>query len=187
MDPRTTALIVIDVQHGFVNEHSAGVVPVIARMAAAWKAAGAPIAFARFRNAPNSPYERISGWTRLRTPEEQAVVAELHPYLDDAAAVIDKGVSSVFTPDGARTLAEAGWTDLVFVGIDTDSCVYDSAVDAYHAGFRPWIAVDACASSGGEEYHQAALLLARRNIGTSQLITSSEAITRLTSTEGAFS
>ncbi|MDH6107874.1 nicotinamidase-related amidase [Kitasatospora sp. MAP12-15] len=187
MDPRTTALIVIDVQQGFINAHSAGAVPVIVRMIEAWKSAGAPIVFARFQNLPNSPYERINGWTRLRTPEEQAIVAELQPYLGDAAVVIDKGTSSVFAHDGGRALAKAGWTDLVFAGIDTDSCVYDSAIGAYHSGFCPWIAVDACASSGGEEYHSAALLLARRNIGSTQLITSHDAIARLTSTERAYS
>ncbi|WSJ72415.1 isochorismatase family protein (plasmid) [Kitasatospora sp. NBC_01302] len=67
------------------------------------------------------------------------------------------------------------------------SCVYDSAIGAYHSGFRQWIAVDACASSGGEEYHSAALLLARRNIGSTQLITSHDATARLPSTERAYS
>jgi nicotinamidase-related amidase len=184
MDPRTTALIVVDVQQGFINANSAGAVPVIVRMVEAWMSAGAPVVFARFQNLPDSPYERISGWTRLRTPEEQSIVAELQPHLEGATAVIDKGTSSVLASGAGRALTkEAGWTDLVFVGIDTDSCVYDSAVDAYHSGFRPWIAVDACASSGGEEYHSAALLLARRNIGSAQLVTSDDAITRLTSAE----
>lgn len=187
MEPRTTALIVIDVQRGFINKHSAGALPVITQLVAAWTEAGAPVVFGRFRNLPGSPYETINGWTQLRTAEEQAIVDELQPYAQGAAAVIDKPISSIFTPEGAALIRSAGWTDLVFVGIDTDSCVYDSAVDAYHGGYRPWIVTDACASTGGLDYHNAALLLAGRNLGRSQLITSSDAVARLTSAEGAYS
>ncbi|MER0443193.1 isochorismatase family cysteine hydrolase [Streptomyces sp. Edi4] len=179
VDPRTTALIVVDVQNGFVNGHSRAVVPAIAHLVKQWRKAGAPVVFARFHNAPGSPYERITGWTDLRTAQEQAVVDELAPYVETAAAVIDKGQSSVFTVEGAQVIREAGWSDLVLCGIDTDSCVYDSAVAAYHAGYRPWIVTDACASSGGKRYHDAALLLAARNISAAQLVTSQEVLEQL--------
>ncbi|GGP90015.1 isochorismatase family cysteine hydrolase [Streptomyces melanogenes] len=179
MDPCTTALIVIDVQNGFVNRHSRDAIPAIAHLVQRWQEAGGPVVFARFHNAPGSPYERITGWTDLRTAEEQAFVDELAPYVVEAAAVIDKGQSSVFTADGAQVFREAGWSDLVLCGIDTDSCVYDSAVDAYHAGYRPWIVTDACASTGGSRYHDAALLLAARNISAGQLVTSETILQQL--------
>ncbi|TQE33186.1 isochorismatase family cysteine hydrolase [Streptomyces ipomoeae] len=179
MNPGTSVLVVIDVQRGFVNHHSEHAVPAVARLVQQWTAAGLPVVFARFHNVPGSPYERISNWTRLRDPEEQALVDELTPYVDAAAAVIDKSVSSALTPELERLLAERGWTDLVLCGIDTDSCVYDTAVAAYHhGGLRPWIVTDACASSGGTEMHEAALLLARRNIGGTQLLTVDEVAAR---------
>ncbi|WJV51768.1 isochorismatase family cysteine hydrolase [Streptomyces flavofungini] len=179
VDPRRTALIVIDVQNGFVNKHSRSVVPAIAHLVKRWQETDAPVVFARFHNEPGSPYERITGWTNLRTAEEQALVAELEPYAGAAAAVIDKGQSSVFTTEGARMIRDAGWSDLVLCGIDTDSCVYDSAVAAYQAGYRPWIVTDACASTGGTQYHDAALLLAARNISAAQLVTSKDVLEQL--------
>ncbi|MFD5451242.1 isochorismatase family cysteine hydrolase [Streptomyces sp. NPDC127100] len=179
MDPRTAALVVVDVQHGFVNRHSEHAVPQVVRLVDAWTTAGQPVVFARFHNAPGSPYERISNWTRLRSADEQALVPELEPYLDVAALVIDKTVSSALTEDLSRLAAERHWTDLVLCGIDTDSCVYDTAVAAYHGGLRPWIVTDACASTGGAEVHEAALLLARRNIGAHQLLTVDEVADRL--------
>ncbi|MGW2890554.1 isochorismatase family cysteine hydrolase [Streptomyces griseoruber] len=185
MEPRSTALLVIDVQQGFVNRHSRGVLPAIAHLVEGWRAAGAPVVFTRFHNTPGSPYERITGWTKLRTAEEQAVVAELAPFIDGAAAVIDKAQASAFTPEGAEIIRNAEWTDLVLCGIDTDACVYDSAVAAYQSGYRPWIVTDACASSGGAQYHDAALLLAARNIGASQLVTSETVLSRITGTQGA--
>ncbi|MFJ3164232.1 isochorismatase family cysteine hydrolase [Streptomyces kanasensis] len=185
VDPRSTALLVIDVQQGFVNQHSRGVIPAVVRLVEGWQAAGAPVVLSRFHNEPGSPYETITGWTRLRTPEEQALVADLAPFAASAAAIIDKPQASVFTPEGTRTIREAGWTDLVLCGIDTDACVYDSAVAAYQAGYRPWIVTDACASTGGARYHDAALLLASRNIGAAQLVTSEIVLSRISGTQGA--
>ncbi|MET8955499.1 isochorismatase family cysteine hydrolase [Streptomyces sp. NPDC004533] len=179
VEPRSTALLVIDVQQGFVNRHSSGVLPAIVRLVEGWRAAGAPVVLTRFYNKPGSPYETITGWTRLRTAEEQALVAELAPFVDDAAAVIEKAQASVFTPEGAEIIRDSGWTDLVLCGIDTDACVYDSAVAAYQSGYRPWIVTDACASSGGAQYHDAALLLAARNIGASQLVTGEIVLSRI--------
>ncbi|MFF4409854.1 isochorismatase family cysteine hydrolase [Streptomyces sp. NPDC001404] len=164
-------LVVVDVQCGFVTGHSEHVVPEVVRLVDVWSSAGRPVVFARFHNVPGSPYERISGWTRLRTAEEQALVEELEPYVGSAALVVDKTVSSALTEDLLRVVEERGWTDLVVCGIDTDSCVYDTAVAAYHGGLTPWIVTDACASTGGREMHEAALLLARRNIGVGQLLT----------------
>lgn len=184
LDPRSTALLVIDVQQGFVNEHSRDVVPAVVRLVDGWQAAGAPVVFTRFHNAPGSPYETISGWKRLRTAEEQAFVKELAPFIDASALVIDKGQASVFTPEGSQLIQESGWRDLVLCGIDTDACVYDSATAAYQRGYRPWVVTNACASSGGSQYHEAALLLAARNLGADQLITSEVALSRISGTGG---
>ncbi|AXK37506.1 cysteine hydrolase [Streptomyces armeniacus] len=185
MDLRTTALIVIDVQRGFINHNSRGVVPAVVELVDGWLAGGGAVVFSRFHNPAGSPYERITGWKRLRTADEQALVDELAPYVTRAAAVIDKGESSVFTEEGIRVFRQAGWTDLVLCGIDTDACVYDSAIAAYQRGYRPWIVTDACASTGGPEYHDAALLLASRNVSKTQLITSSSILASVSGPTGA--
>lgn len=185
MDPRSTALLVIDAQQGFLNRHSRGVLPAIVRLVEGWRAAGAPVVLTRFHNELGSPYETITGWTRLRTPEEQALAAEIAPFADGAAAVIDKSQASAFTPGCAQLIRDAGWTDLVLCGIDTDACVYDSARDAYHNGYRPWIVTDACASTGGLQYHDAALQMAARNISPDHLLTSEIVLSRIAGSQGA--
>jgi nicotinamidase-related amidase len=185
VEPRSTALLVIDVQQGFVNRNSRGVLPAVVQLVEGWRVAGAPVVFTRFHNTPGSPYETITGWTRLRSPEEQALADELAPFTDAAATVIDKDQASVFTAEGAQLIRDAGWTDLVLCGIDTDACVYDSARDAYHNGYRPWIVTDACASTGGAQFHEAALLMAARNIGANHLVTSEAALSFITRPKGA--
>ncbi len=140
----------------------------------------------RFHNTPGSPYEMITGWTRLRSSEEQSLAAELAPFADAATAVIDKDQASVFTSEGTQLIRDAGWTDLVLCGIDTDACVYDSARDAYHQGLRPWIVTDACASTGGPQYHDAALLMAARNISADHLVTSEVVLSQIHGNTGEY-
>lgn len=54
-------------------------------------------------------------------------------------------------------------------GIDTDICVMKCAVDLFKAGRIPIILKDYCASHGGNEFHQSALSILRRYIGTKQI------------------
>lgn len=171
MTTHTTALVIVDAQAGFINRHSQHAVPALTRLVTAWAGLGLPTVFTRFFNPPGSPYERITGWTALRTPAEQRIVDELIPYTGTAAAIIDKTSSNALTPEFTQLIDQSGWTDLVLAGIDTDACVYDTAIAAYHRGLLPWIVTDACASSGGGEYHDAALLLAKRNISRSHVLT----------------
>jgi nicotinamidase-related amidase len=65
---------------------------------------------------------------------------------------------------------------VVLCGVDTDACVMATALDAFDHGLRPLVLSDLCASSGGDSYHQAALMLLERNIGRRQLSTSKVAI-----------
>ncbi|MGA5823715.1 isochorismatase family cysteine hydrolase [Kitasatospora sp. NPDC094028] len=176
MDLRRAVLVVVDVQVGFINDHSRTVVSGIVDLVQAWQNAGLPIVVARFRNPAGSPYEVITGWTRLRSEAECALAPELEPLAGGATAVIEKTGSSILTTEFGRIAREAGWADIILCGIDTDSCVYDSAVATYQAGYRPWLVTDACASSGGAQFHDAALMLARRNIGSTQLISSSDVL-----------
>ncbi|MGW1290567.1 isochorismatase family cysteine hydrolase [Streptomyces sp. NPDC002586] len=171
MNSRRPVLVIVDLQVGFINEHSRRVVPAVVRLVKEWVSRDQPVVLTRFFNLPDSPYEHITGWTGLRTAEEQRIVDELIPFAEAAAAIIDKPGSSAFTDEFSALVKKAAWTDIVLAGIDTDACVYDTALTAYHSGIRPWIVTDACASSGGAEYHDAALLLAGRNIHRQHLLT----------------
>ena len=112
------ALVVIDVQNGFVNAGSAHVVPVVADLAARWADAAGALVLTRYRNYPGSPFERLIGWTRLQDEAEIELVPELAA-LADRAVVADKTGYTALTPQVAALAAEHGWTDLFLCGIDT--------------------------------------------------------------------
>lgn len=167
----TTALVVVDVQNGFVNEHSAHAVPAVVNLLRAWIARRRPVVFTRYHNYPDSPYERLFSWTRLRASPETDLVPELAQFAQEARGIIDKTGYTCLTPEAEELIAKNGWTDLVFCGIATESCVLKSAADAFEHGLAPWIVTDACASDAGPAVHDAGLVVARRLIGRGQLIT----------------
>ncbi|MFF7192920.1 cysteine hydrolase family protein [Streptomyces sp. NPDC008079] len=179
MDVDNAALIVIDMQNGFTNHHSRHVVPVLAGLVERWSAAGCPVVFTRYLNYADSPFERFFDWSRLQHAPETDIVAELAEQAASAYAVLDKPAYSLYTEEGVALIEQAGWKDLVFCGIATESCVLKSAADAFERGHSPWIVTDASASDAGPAVHDAGLVVARRLIGRRQLITTDDVLRQL--------
>jgi nicotinamidase-related amidase len=177
-------LVVVDVQNGFITPHSAPVVPVIADLARRWQDAGGAVIFTRYFNYPGSPYERLIGWHALQAAPETDLADEVAQLAEHPAAVVaDKTAYSALTPEVLSLLAREGFTDLLICGIATDGCVLKTALDAFEAGYTPWVLSDACASNASSvppaEVHAAALALLSRLIGAGQLITGGQALAML--------
>ncbi|MEV0325439.1 cysteine hydrolase [Micromonospora echinospora] len=179
MTNRRPALIVIDMQNGFITAHSRHVIPKVVELVERWEAKGHPVVFTRYRNYAGSPFERLIHWAKLQGPPETDIVPELAEHAGRARAVIDKTIYSYFNDDGTALAARECWTDLVFCGIDTESCVLKSAVDAFERDLTPWVVVDAAASHAGQATHDAGLLVTRRFIGGGQLVRSEELLATL--------
>ena len=61
--------------------------------------------------------------------------------------------------------------DTVYViGFDTDGCVLSTALGLFDKGYKIKIIEELCASSGGEDVHQAALAVLERCIGRDNVI-----------------
>ncbi len=123
MNTDKAALVVVDMQNGFVREKSAHVVPIIAGMARRWQEAGGDTVFTRYLNPPGSMFERLIHWTHLRDAPETDIVPELAPLAARATAIVDKVIYSLFNEEGDRLVRDHGWTDLYICGIATESCV----------------------------------------------------------------
>lgn len=159
-------LLVVDVQNGFVNEHTRHVVAIINRLIGAFSARGEPLAFTRFVNTPDSGYARWIGWTRFMQAPENDLCDALE--VGDAPVFVKHGYTA-FTPEFEGSLRTQRIRRLVLCGIATDGCVLKSAVDAFERGIEPVVVTDACASHAGREVHEAGLLLLGRFIGKGQL------------------
>lgn len=167
---RRPVLVVVDVQRGFITEHSQSVIPVIVELVKSWVACGGDIVFTRYLNYPGSPFERLIHWSKLMRSPETDLVPELQPLAAPPAIVFDKPTYSLFTSSGTQLVESRGWSDLYICGIATESCVLKTAVDAFEKDLTPWLVKDASASHAGPVAHEAGLLVAERFIGNDQLI-----------------
>jgi nicotinamidase-related amidase len=147
--PSNTALILIDVQQGLDdpywgprnNPHAED---NMARLLAAWRAAGRPIYHVKHlsRN-PASPL-------RPGAPGN-AIKVIVQPQGDEP--VITKDVNSAFIgTDLEQRLREAGITTVVIVGLTTIHCVSTSVRMAANLGFETVLVSDATASHGCTGY-----------------------------------
>lgn len=138
-----TALIIVDVQQGFDNSAFWGprntpkAEQNIARLVATWQGSGRPIVMVQHDSVtPHSPLHPANPGNALK------------PFLRDVdpALSIRKTVNSSFysTPDLHAWLEEAGISQLVICGIQTNMCVETTARMAGNLGYDTIVALDAC-------------------------------------------
>ena len=155
--------IIVDVQTGFVNEHTRHVVPVVEQLQHGYER----IYATRFVNAAASPYREFLDWHRFG---EGSTDAELAFRPAPNAVIVEKHIYSCVTRSFLDELRQSGTTEVALCGIDTDACVTVSAIDLFQNGIRPIVLAQACASHAGSDYHEAGLKLLARLIGTRQIV-----------------
>ena len=165
--PEKPVLVVIDMQNGFLEEKSRHVISNVVALATECQQRSIPIVFTRFHNRDGSPYESLIGWRRMRTEIEKDITEELAVF---SGQIIDKDFYSAFTTDFEQLLNEYGWKTLILCGVDTESCVMKTAVDAFERNLTPVVISDASASHAGAEVHNAGLMILGRFIGKDQLV-----------------
>lgn len=163
--PADSALLVIDVQHGFVRP---GTSHVPGRISDLLEQKGADFALTvatRFRNADGSNFRKLIRWERLDGPPD----TDLDPAVEPVELVIDKAIYSA-VPLLAPILEERHISTVFVCGIDTDVCVLQNASDLFDLGLTPIVLADACGTTAGERLHGAALDILRRTIGGAQVV-----------------
>jgi nicotinamidase-related amidase len=157
------ALLVVDVQVGFINKHTSHIPNLINSLIDHYEVTYAT----RFYNPPSSNYRRLMNWGRFGQGSEELELA-FKPRIN--THIIDKPVYTCVKPDFVRNLSQQGIYDIHIVGIDTDICVMKCAVDLFEAGFCPHVLANYCASHGGPYFHEAGLNIISRYIGSKQVV-----------------
>ena len=153
-----TALVVVDVQNDFADpagslavRDGAAVLPVVNDEVAAALAAGGAVTYTQDWHPQHTPHFAQDGGTWPVHCVQETWGAELHPALDVRGVVVRKGSNgedgySGFTmrdPETGATrptelealLRDRGIEALVVVGLATDYCVKETALDGRRLGF----------------------------------------------------
>lgn len=159
-------LLVIDVQHGFLNEFTRHIPSRVARLIET--GAYDPVLFTLFVNTPESPYQRLLKWTGSAAPPDTELAPELTRFATPDRVFTKRGLTGL--PDAlVEKLKDLRATEVGVVGIDTDMCVLKIAMDVFDLGIEPLVLADCCASTAGLQAHLAGLAILSRNIGPHQL------------------
>jgi len=178
LDPRRTALVVIDLQHAFMDEavghavvpSARDIVPAVNRLAAALRQAGGGVFWVRMTHDEGC----LSDWSvafEIATPaaRQKRIAAltagslghRLWPALDvrPEDEIVDKYRYSGFLPgtsDLPDRLRARGFDTLLITGTVTNVCCESSARDASMTNFRTVMVSDGNAASSQAE-HDASL------------------------------
>ena len=176
LDPKTTALLVIDVQSTYLEDKDTAeetarwqpfyqrmrdiVIPNNARMIAECRARGVEVIFARIAchkddGRDRSLSQKKPGFNYLLLPKDRAdsqVVPELEPQGDEI--VVMKTTDSALTGTNLRMLLHnMGIEDVVVTGIFTDQCVSSSVRSLVDESFGVIVVEDCCAAATMELHH----------------------------------
>ena len=175
LDPARTALVVVDMQNGFMVEGVAHalcrtaveIVPNVNRLAAAVRRAGGRVVWIRNTYDPtwltmqaNVRAEKVA--KRIESMTEGSIGHQLYPELDvkPGDTIVQKYRFSAFLPESsdlAVRLRAGGYDTVLIAGTVTNVCCESSARDAMMMSFKTVMVSDANAANSDEE-HNASLV-----------------------------
>ncbi len=160
------ALLVVDVQEGFINEFTRHIPQRVATLIE--QDSFDPILFTRFVNTEGGPYQRLIGWKACADEPEINLAQEVDVHAQEENIFTKPGFAGI--PDALiEYLRDEGIERISIVGIDTDMCVLKIAMDIFDLNIEPVVLVDCCASTAGLQAHLAGLAVLARNIGADHL------------------
>lgn len=158
MNTSPTALLVVDVQQGFINQHTA---PILPRLAAALSRYPL-VAAARYYNPEGSAVRRQFDWHRFAHGSPECQLAFAPP---PDAFVFDKPIYNACGPELDGWLKRNGVEQVDVCGINTEVCVFVTAAGLFDGGYRVRALTDLCASTRGPSHHEAGCIALRHTIG----------------------
>ena len=177
--PERTALIVIDMQNGFMKpgvahalcKNAPGIVPNINRLAGALREAGGKVFWIQNTHtddclaAWSSMYDYLSPQSRAKRIEAMSRGSEGHAFwaeldIRPQDEIVEKRRYSAFiesSSDLPKRLRAQNYETVLITGTVTNTCCESSARDAMMLNFKAIMVADGCAANNDEE-HNASLV-----------------------------
>lgn len=163
----TAALLVIDMQHFFLDEdapafivNALAILPALKRLISAFRKSGRPVIFTRHAHHPDRLDAGIMEWwweeMCLEGTPESEVYYDITP-LSDEKVILKHRYSAFYNTDLETVLRCLKIEDLVISGVMTNICCESTAHDAYFRDHRVFFLADGTATVN-EEMHLASLL-----------------------------
>jgi nicotinamidase-related amidase len=165
-------LVIIDMQKGFVNEHTADIPGKIAGFVGRCGGAFDKIVATRYINAPDTACYKFEHWESCMAGSEETELAE--PIKPLVSRVFDKSTYSAFFNEEFRGFLETERFDKVyFCGVNTGCCVLATVLPVYDSVQDCAVIEDLCGSTTGGDIHRFSVEVIKSNITAERVVLSS--------------
>lgn len=166
--PGPSCLIVVDLQHQFVNDHTRHILPGIQALLPRFDWVFA----SRLLPLPGGPMHRWKGFLPPSSDDPGSALAiDLDVRNPAHTRVIEKTGFGALNASARDELGRLGIREAHVCGVDTDLCVLRTVGDLMELAIRPVVLTDLVASTAGEPLHRHGLLFLKRLAGKAQLVT----------------
>lgn len=154
--------LVVDVQNYFINDYTNSIPGKIAQFIDKNKFDF--LLFTKFVNHEGSNYFKMLNWKKCLGSPDTDIHFALGRFIDKEN-VFEKASYSIFKSKGLSDFLKRNKiTKLYLCGIDIDACVLASAFDAFDLGYEVEVLTDLSSSHSGEQLHNAALEIIKKNV-----------------------
>ena len=165
----TRALVVVDMQYGFMNKNTDYLENKIAEFIDDNKDKFDIVIATQYVNNENSPCYKFEGWKQCMTGTHEAEVID--SIKQRADVIIPKDVYSCWNKISDIV---KGADKVYFVGVNTGCCVLHSVFDAYNDLQDCTVISNLCGSTSGFGSHLAALQVLKECITEQRVMTDAE-------------
>jgi len=159
------ALIVIDVQKGFINKLTNKIPSKIKNFIKKNKANYDLIIFTKFINHPKSNFVKSLNWKRFMAKKETDIAEQLKEFTSNKNVFIKSTYGSFVNNKLLNLLKKHKIKQVELTGIDTENCVLTFAREAFDRGFSVVVFKNLTASHSSPKLQRAALEIIKKNIG----------------------
>jgi len=152
------ALMIIDVQMGFINEHTKHVPEAVEELIPQFKT----VVSKQFYNMRGSIFDKNLKWNKMATHEDVASAFDIP--VGEQIIFYRRCAYSGAEPSILEYLRRNKIDTVHLCGISTRSCVLATAFDLFDAGFKVKIEAQACGSTRSEADHRIGLYVLQANI-----------------------
>ena len=153
----------IDVQSNFVNQHTKDVVMQIHDLIESNKFD--IVAFTKYMNASNGLFARELGYLGCIREADQEIMLDTKRF-----PIFKKTVYTAYNEELKNFLLENHINQIYLCGIDTDACVFKTALDLFEHECDVYVLERYCRSHIGRKAHDYAIKSMQRLIGKKRVI-----------------
>jgi len=158
------ALVVVDVQNYFINEHTSNIPQKISNFISEHGNEFNFILFTKFVNRENSNFVKLMNWRECMSSPDIDISPELSRFIEKSNVFIKNSYSAFKSKKFSEFLKKNEIRKIFLCGVDIDACILATAFDAFDLGYDVKILKNLCGSHYGKKFHESALQIINKNI-----------------------